>query len=132
MCSIHSVVSTYLPPPPPPPHTHTPHRHNSTGDRLSATPDSSSPAPADNPSLLKAHLAPHAASSVDVTGTGRGKASRRVNGATTYDSSTLPLRRPRNRVSVDEKNKKVGVLVYFLVSNIDMLGLGLLLLNSLA
>lgn len=36
-----------------------------------------------------------------------GSESERSNGSTSYHSSTLPLRKQRNKISIEEKNKKV-------------------------
>ena len=65
------------------------------------TPDNLSPSPASNPGQIVTRTSGHVTSLLEVTTNGNGKKDG-------YHSSTLPLRRPRNRQNADEKNKKVG------------------------
>ena len=77
------------------------YRRSSSGDRLSVTPDNLSPSPASSPGQIVPRTSGHVTSLLEVTTNGNGKKDG-------YHSSTLPLRRPRNRQNPDEKNKKVG------------------------
>ena len=65
------------------------------------TPDNLSPSPASSPGQIVTRTSGHVTSLLEVTTNGNGKKDG-------YHSSTLPLRRPRNRQNADEKNKKVG------------------------
>ena len=76
------------------------YRRSSSGDRLSVTPDNLSPSPASSPAQIVTRTSGHVTSLLEVTTNGNGKKDG-------YHSSTLPLRRPRNRQNADEKNKKV-------------------------
>ena len=77
------------------------YRRSSSGDRLSVTPDNLSPSPASSPGQIVTRTSQHVTSLLEVTTNGNGKKDG-------YHSSTLPLRRARNRQTADEKNKKVG------------------------
>ena len=65
------------------------------------TPDNLSPSPASSPGQVVTRTSGHVTSLLEVTTNGNGKKDG-------YHSSTLPLRRQRNRQNADEKNKKVG------------------------
>ena len=68
---------------------------------MSVTPDNLSPSPASSPGQVVTRTSGHVTSLLEVTTNGNGKKDG-------YHSSTLPLRRQRNRQNADEKNKKVG------------------------
>ncbi len=90
-------------------------RCNSSGDRLSVTPDNLSPSPSPG-SLLATRNSPYSLSSLEVrmstTTGGGGGGSVRSGGGTSYASSTLPLRKHRGKGSAEEKNKKVMIIIY--------------------
>ena len=85
-------------------------RRSSSGDRLSVTPDNLSPSPSPG-NLLANRGSPHSLSSIEVASTTvSGSGSKRLGGSrggATYDSSTLPIRKNRGKVTAEEKNKKV-------------------------
>ena len=97
--------------------THIYFRRSSSGDHLSITPDNLSPSP--NPGggngggLVSNKSAHRSLSNINSTHA-NGNGGQRSSGSTSYHSSTLPLRKHRNKVTSDEKNKKVwrlGMLV---------------------
>ena len=86
------------------------HRRSSSGDRLSITPENLSPSPGSSPGLQVTHKgSPYSGSSLEVATTSSDYSSdhRSSSGPTSYNSSTLPLRRPRSKISAEEKSRKV-------------------------
>ena len=90
-----------------------PYRRSSSGDRLSITPDNLSPGPvpgggAGGSGLLSNRGAHRSLSNIEAASTmSNGNGGQRSHGGTSYHSSTLPLRKHRNKVSAEEKSKKV-------------------------
>lgn len=83
-------------------------RRSSSGDYLSVTPDNLSPGLGPGGGLLANRGAHRSLSSIESASTNvNGNGGQRSSGGTSYHSSTLPLRKQRNKVSVEEKNKKV-------------------------
>ena len=87
------------------------YRRSSSGDRLSITPENLSPSPGSSPGLqVMQKGSPYSGSSLEVatTTSDYGSDNRTsISGPTSYNSSTLPLRRPRTKISAEEKSKKV-------------------------
>ena len=87
------------------------YRRSYSGDRLSIIPENLSPSPGSSPGLQVTQKgSPYSGSSLEVatTSSNYGSDNRTSSsGPTSYNSSTLPLRRPRNKISAEEKNKKV-------------------------
>ncbi len=87
------------------------YRRSSSGDRLSITPENLSPSPGSSPGLqVMQKGSPYSGSSLEVaTNTNDYSSDHRTtsSGPTSYNSSTLPLRRPRTKISAEEKSKKV-------------------------
>ena len=92
------------------PHSHHSPRRSSSGDRLSITPDNLSPSPASSPNLLATKGYSYSSSTMEVASATANSNGHR-NSVTSYNSSTLPLRRPRNRISTEEKNRKVNIYI---------------------
>lgn len=94
-------------------------RRSSSGDRLSITPENLSPSPSSSPGLQVAPRgSPYSGSNLEVASPGDSGVNQRTNssGPTSYNSSTLPLRRHRNKVSAEEKNRKVQMTSHSLLS----------------
>ena len=81
-------------------------RRSSSGDHLSITPDNLSPSPNSSGSLLNNRSSHRSLSNINSTNA-NGNGGQKSSGSTSYHSSTLPLRKHRNKVSSDEKSKKV-------------------------
>lgn len=87
--------------------TSSPSRRSSSGDHLSVTPDNLSPGLGPGGGGLLANRGAHRSlSNIESASTGNG-GQRSSGSSTSYHSSTLPLRKQRNKVSAEEKNKKV-------------------------
>ena len=85
-------------------------RRSSSGDRLSITPENLSPSPGSSPGLQVAPRgSPYSGSNLEVASASDTGVNQRTNSSspTSYNSSTLPLRRHRSKVSAEEKNRKV-------------------------
>ena len=80
-------------------------RYNSTGDRLSITPDNLSPGRGLGGNM-PSKSAPHSRSAIEVAINGISDGGQRSNGS--YNSSTLPIRKHRNKQTSEERSKKVN------------------------
>lgn len=99
------------------------YRRSSSGDRLSITPENLSPSPGSSPGLqVMQKGSPYSGSSLEVaTTTSDYSSDNRASssGPTSYNSSTLPLRRPRNKISAEEKSKK-AIMFIFVVGSLNL------------
>lgn len=100
------------------------HRRSSSGDRLSITPENLSPSPGSSPGLQVIQKgSPYSGSSLEVatTSSDNSNGHRTSSGPTSYNSSTLPLRRPRSKISAEEKSRKVRSTLLICYHLIDRL-----------